>query len=237
MKNLTGGAAPMAASYWRSLSRPAAAVILAFTILTPFGTGELSAEGERYDRNEIPETETISGAAEQKALSAKVQVIVSAFTRVNRSLDRTTAASYAEHVIEAADRFGIHPFMVASIIIRESTVKQNARSRYAYGLMQINWKAHRKGLKASFSHIQTLDDLLQPRNNILAGTWIFSWYLKSSGGNTDKALAKYLGRTGRKYIKRVLAGYHEMLRDLEKMEKRATQTYDKITISVAYAVK
>lgn len=227
----------MAAGYLRSLSRPVATVILAFTILTPFGAGELSAEGERYDRNEIPETETIIGAAEQKALSAKVQVIVSAFTRVNGSLDRTTAASYAEHVIEAADRFGIHPFMVASIIIRESTVKQNARSRYAYGLMQVNWKAHRKGLKASFSHIQTLDDLLQPRNNILAGTWIFSWYLKSSGGNTDKALAKYLGRTGRKYIKRVLAGYHEMLRDLEKMEKRATQTSGEITISVAYAVE
>jgi soluble lytic murein transglycosylase-like protein len=34
--------------------------------------------------------------------------------------------------------------MIASIIIRESTVRQNARSRYAYGLMQINWKAHRK---------------------------------------------------------------------------------------------
>ncbi|MDO9509198.1 MAG: lytic transglycosylase domain-containing protein [Thermovirgaceae bacterium] len=227
----------MARSSLNSAFLPALAIFLAFVLPLSFEVREIRAEGERYERLDLPGPEVKPEKMEGEVSSAKVQVIVSAFIRVNRSLDKATATSYAGHVIEAADRFGINPFMVASIIIRESTVKQNAHSRYAYGLMQINWKAHRKGLKSAFNHIQTLDDLLQPRNNILAGTWIFSWYLKSSGGNTEKALAKYLGRTGRKYIKRVLVGYHEMLRNFEKIEKRTETTLGGSTILVAVAVE
>lgn len=211
----------------------AVAVLIALFFSLSFPAGRSCAEGECYDRLEIAAPEVQAEQEQTELPSSTIQVIVSAFTRVNGNLDESTAASYAVNIIEAAERFGVHPFMVASIIIRESTVKQNARSRYAYGLMQINWKAHRKGLKAAFNHIQTLDDLLQPRNNILAGTWIFSWYLKSSEGNIDRALAKYLGRSGKKYIRRVLAGYHEMLKEYEKMEKRAGRVAGTILIAVA----
>lgn len=216
-----------------------AAIVVSIAVLfsLSLAAGKSGAEGERYDRFESPALETKPSQEQPELSSSTIQVIVSAFTRVNRSLDRSTAASYAVSILEAAERFGVHPFMVASIIIRESTVKQNARSRCAYGLMQINWKAHRKGLKAAFNHIQTLDDLLQPRNNILAGTWIFSWYLKSSGGNIDRALAKYLGRSGKKYIRRVLAGYHQMLDEYEKIEKRAAGITVGSTTSVAFAVE
>lgn len=214
---------------------------VAFTVIAVFSlslAADVSnAEGERYDRLEICAPDPQPEQERSELPSSTIQVIVSAFTRVNRSLNATTAVSYAVSILEAAERFGVHPFMVASIIIRESTVKQSARSRYAYGLMQINWKAHRKGLKAAFNHIQTLDDLLQPRNNILAGTWIFSWYMKSSGGNIDRALAKYLGRSGRKYIKRVLAGYQEMLNEYKKIEKRADGATSISTTSMAFAVK
>lgn len=215
----------------------AVAAAIALVFLLSQAAGRAGAEGERYDRLEIPapEAKPLQGQAELSP--STIQVIVSAFTRVNKSLDLSTASSYAVYILEASERFGVHPFMVASIIIRESTVKQNARSRYAYGLMQVNWKAHRKGLKAAFNCIQTLNDLLQPRNNILAGTWIFSWYLKSSGGNIDRALTMYLGRSGRKYIKRVLAGYHQMIKECEKIEKRADVIMAGSTTSVAFAVK
>jgi len=215
----------------------AIAVSIVVVISLSLAAGKSGAEGERYDKLESPVLDAKPSQEQTELPSSKIQVIVSAFIRVNRSLDRSTAASYAVCILEAAERFGVHPFMVASIIIRESTVKQNAHSRYAYGLMQINWKAHRKGLKAAFNHIQTLDDLLQPRNNILAGTWIFSWYLKSSGGNIDRALAMYLGRSGKKYIRRVLAGYHQMLNEYEKIEKRADRIAVGSTISVAFAVE
>jgi soluble lytic murein transglycosylase-like protein len=215
----------------------AISVMMAISFSLSFSVCIAGAEGERYERLEIPVPETSPAQEEKELSSSAIHVIVSAFTGVNRNLDRSMAASYAVSILEASERFGVHPFIVASIIIRESTVKQNARSRYAYGLMQINWKAHRKGLKAAFYHIQTLEDLLQPRNNILAGTWIFSWYLKSSGGNVDRALAKYLGRSGKKYIRRVLAGYQQMLNEFEKIEKRAGETPKGSTISVAFAVK
>lgn len=215
----------------------AIAVLLAFFFSLSFSVCMADAEGERYDRLEIAAVEAKPAQKNTELSSPAIHVIVSAFTRVNRDLNRSMAASYAVSIMEASERFGVHPFIVASIIIRESTVKQNARSRYAYGLMQINWKAHRKGLKAAFSHIQSLDDLLQPRNNILAGTWIFSWYLKSSGGNVDRALAKYLGRSGKKYIRRVLAGYQQMLKEFEKIDKRAGNNQAGSTISVAFAVE
>ena len=230
----------MTKSSWNSVPLPALALFTALILSLSFGVREVSAEGERYERLEITVPEARAEKTEemeQEVSSAKVLVIASAFTRANRNLDQAQAARYGEHILEAAERFGVHPFMVASIIIRESTVKQNARSRYAYGLMQVNWKAHRKGLKAAFNHIQTLDDLLQPRNNILAGTWIFSWYLRSCGGSTDKALAKYLGRSGKKYIKRVLALYNEMLGDFEKIKKRAMVTLDASHKLVAFAVE
>jgi len=198
--------------------------------------GQVSAEGERYDRMEIPTPAEKAKEEEFCVSSAKIQVIVSAFTRVNRALDQATAALYATHVIEASENFGVHPFMIASIIIRESTVKPNARSRYAYGLMQINWKAHRKGLKKAFSDIRTLEDMIKPRNNIMAGTWIFSWYLKSSNGDINKALAKYLGRTGKKYINRVLAGYDAMLKEFEK-DQDPVRTQINVSSSVAYGVQ
>ncbi len=199
------------------------------------------AEGERYDRLEVPPPAVRADEPEDSEVKAapeiKTEVIVSAFTRVNKGLDRSTAAVYASHVLEAAGEFGVHPFMIASLIIRESTVKQNARSRHAYGLMQINWKAHRSSLKKAFSAIQSLDDLLQPRNNILAGTWIFSWYLQSSGGDMDKALSKYLGRTGKKYVSRVMGGFQEMLKDMERYQKKFGAVPDKRIASVAFAVE
>jgi soluble lytic murein transglycosylase-like protein len=206
-------------------------------LVAVFAGGPLWAEGERYDRLEVPSPAEKAKEEDLCVSSARIQVIVSAFTRVNRGLDQTIAASYASHVLEASESFGIHPFMIASIIIRESTVKPNARSRYAYGLMQINWKAHRNGLKKAFSQIQTLEDLLKPRNNILAGTWIFSWYLKSSNGDIKKALAKYLGRTGSKYINRVLAGYNAMLQEFEKNQDLVRTQIADISPSMACAVE
>ena len=181
-------------------------------------TGPASAEGERYDRLEMPVPAPLADESPPKGLEA--EVIVSAFTRANNSLDRPTASKYARHVLEAAGEFGVDPFMIASIIIRESTVRQNARSRYALGLMQINWKAHRKGLTKAFHEINTADDLLKPRNNVLAGTYIFSWYLKSCGGDVDRALSRYLGRSGRKYVSKVLLCAQDMKKELEKFRKK-----------------
>jgi len=195
--------------------------LLSFTLILAFflpAVGPASAEGERYDRFEVPVP--ITWPEENPSRDLEAEVIVSAFTRANKSLDRPTASKYAHHVLEAAGEFGVDPFLIASIIIKESTVRQNARSRYALGLMQINWKAHRKGLTKAFREINTADDLLEPRYNVLAGTYIFSWYLKSCGGDVEKALSRYLGRAGRKYVSKVRLCAQDMKKELEKYRKR-----------------
>jgi len=224
------------------MSRSSQTAFLAFLALIwsffSIATAPAFAEGERYDRLEVIVPVQSEEDPEKDVLSdLKADVIVSAFTRVNRGLDSSTASNYASHVLEASGEFGVHPFMIASIIIRESTVKQNARSRHAYGLMQINWRAHRKGLTKAFSTIRTLDDLLQPRNNIFAGTYIFSWYLRSSDGDVDKALSKYLGRNGRKYISRVMSDYRDMIKQLEKRKDKLGSETVRSSSSVAFAVE
>lgn len=149
----------------------------------------------------------------QKCLEIKRQVMAQTFTSVNSRLDDTSALKFAEYAMEAGGTFGIDPFLVASIMIKESHVKYKARSgRGAYGLMQINWKVHSRNIRKTFSQIKTLSDLIQPRNNILVGTYIFSCYLKSANGDVSKALSRYLGASGTRYRASVMK-YHG------KMEK------------------
>ena len=212
--------------------------LLLFTLTMAFClvlAGPASAEGERYDRLEVPVPVPL--VEENPSRDLEAEVIVAAFTRANKSLDRPTASKYAHHVLEAALEFGVDPFMIASIIIRESTVRQNARSRYALGLMQVNWKAHRKGLTKAFREINTADDLLKPRNNVLAGTYIFSWYLNSCGGDVDRALSRYLGRTGGKYVTKVQLCVQDMKKELEKYRKKYGTLPLCSTLSKDYAIE
>jgi soluble lytic murein transglycosylase-like protein len=70
--------------------------------------------------------------------------------------------------------------------------------------MQINWKAHRTGLTSSFSGIDSRTDIYDPKKNILAGTYIFSCYLRSSGGDVQKALKRYVGGNAPRYVSGVI---------------------------------
>jgi soluble lytic murein transglycosylase-like protein len=192
-------------------------------LLTVFaGTG--FAEGDVYDRIMTEEpSEKQEKPAPVETRDGKIAVIMDRFMKVNPELDEYAAGKFAEYILEASDEFGVHPFLIAAIIIKESTVRYKARSRYAYGLMQINWSAHRRGLRSSFGEIRTLNDLIQPRNNILAGTYIFSCYLDSSDGNVSEALAMYLGSSGPRYINGVMKHYKIMLAKYEeKQEQRMT---------------
>jgi len=205
---------------------------LCLLVLLYVCVGSAFAEGDVYDRIPLEEvvetpteeTEETSNPVHVEKGNEKIAVIADRFMKVNPELEPYAARKYGEYILEASELFGVNPFLIAAMIIKESTVRYKARSRYAYGLMQINWNAHKHGLRSAFSGIQTLDDLIQPRNNILAGTYIFSWYLDSSDGDVSEALAKYLGTTGKRYIKRVMKNYEIMLAEFkEKQEQRITR--------------
>lgn len=179
--------------------------------LTLFLPNPSQAEGDYLVRLEQKDTGGEVGLDKTQLESLmKRTVIMESFLKANRKLDREEAWEYSGYVMEASKLFGVDPFLIASMIIKESTVNKDARSKYAYGLMQINWRVHKKGLHSAFKQIRSLQDLLLPRNNILAGTYIFSWYMKSSSYDVKKALGRYLGRNGSKYINGVLSLYNRM---------------------------
>ena len=153
--------------------------------------------------------------AEPPALTAQRAAIAALFSRMNGNLGPEKAEKYANHVLEAGQLFGIDPLLVASILVRESRANASARNRSSIGLMQVNWKAHAKNLPRAFPSIRTVKDLFDPRNNILAGAWIFSCYHKSSGGDVSKSLKKYLGSGGTKYIERVMSAYRTLKGDAQ----------------------
>jgi soluble lytic murein transglycosylase-like protein len=155
--------------------------------------------------------------AENPLVTAQRTAIAGLFARMNRNLGPEKAERYANHVLEAGNLFGIDPLIVASILVRESRANASAKNRSSIGLMQVNWKAHAKNLPKAFPGIQTVKDLFDPRNNILAGSWIFSCYHKSAGGDLSKSLKKYLGGNGTKYVERVMSAYRTLKGDTQAL--------------------
>ncbi|MBN1333762.1 MAG: transglycosylase SLT domain-containing protein [Synergistales bacterium] len=175
---------------------------------TGFGEGQEIISLHHMTVKASQEKETLF---RETALDLKQKVMAEKFKNVNSKLEDYEAHKFSEYVLEASRTFGIDPFLIASIMIKESNLRYKARSRSAaYGLMQINWKVHRENIRKTFSQVRDLPDIIQPRNNILVGTYIFSSYLNSSKGDVTKALSRYLGSSGKKYIAGVLKHHQDM---------------------------
>lgn len=132
--------------------------------------------------------------------SSIIEAAAYTFCYSNRRLSWKKACDYAQYVTEACRRFGADPSLVTAIIIKESHAKENARSKYAVGLMQVYWRLHSKTIKKQFPHITSEKILMEPRNNIMVGTWLFTRYMVNSGGDEKKAMQRYLGSQAGKYI-------------------------------------
>ena len=135
--------------------------------------------------------------------SAKMDAAAYIFRYYNRNLTDEKAKDYAKFVMEASHRYSIDPALITGIIIKESTAKMNARTKYAVGLMQVYWQLHKKTIGAQFPHIRSEKILMEPRNNIMVGTWLFSQYMINCKGDVTKALRRYLGSQGMHYVSMV----------------------------------
>ena len=169
---------------------------------------------------EPPLPEVAPAPVEPPLVTAQRKAIAALFCRINKNLGAEKAERYADHVLDAGRLFGVDPLIVASILVRESRVNASAKNRSNIGLMQVNWKAHEKNLPRAFPDIRNVKDLFDPKNNILAGAWIFSCYHRSSGGDLAKSLKKYVGGNSG-YVEKVLSAYRTLRNDLATLAASA----------------
>ena len=119
-----------------------------------------------------------------EAKNAKAANIAALFTRVNPSLSAKKAQDYATVVIQAGEKFKQDPYVIAALIVHESTVNNKAVSKGGdYGLMQIRWKVHAKAIKQRFPKVKKASDMFDARTNIFYGTEILSDCVNKSGGD------------------------------------------------------
>lgn len=120
------------------------------------------------------------------------RIIYALFTETNPNLTASDAKKYSEIVIEAAEKFKQNPYVIASIIVHESTVNNRALSKGGdYGLMQVRWKIHEKAVKQRFPRVKHGKDMFDARTNIFFGTEIFRDCMKKSNNDVGRALLRY----------------------------------------------
>ena len=147
---------------------------------------------------------------------AKARNIYQLFRKVNPKLSAGNAKKYSEIVIAAAKKYKQDPYVIASIIVHESTVKSNAVSKGGdYGLMQVRWRVHEKAIKAEYPKVKKASDFFDARTNIFFGTRILSECAAKSK-DLKGALLRYSGG-GTKVTAKVM----NTLKQLQSMEKTA----------------
>ena len=125
------------------------------------------------------------------------------FTKHNPKLSEGSAKKYADIAIEAGKKYKQDPYVIAAIIVHESTVNYKAISKGGdYGLMQVRWKVHEKAIKKEYPKIRKAADFLDPKTNIFFGTRILSECAAKSN-NLRGALLRYSGG-GEKVTQKVL---------------------------------
>ena len=152
----------------------------------------------------------------------KSRNIYQLFMRVNPKLSASTAKKYIEIIIAAGKKYKQDPYVIASIIVHESTVKANAVSKGGdYGLMQVRWRVHEKAIKAEYPKIKKATDFFDARTNIFFGTRILSECAAKSK-NLKGALLRYSGG-GTKVTAKVM----NTVKELQAMEKKTAPKQEK----------
>ena len=133
-------------------------------------------------------------------------------------IEHKIAAEFADWILEASERQGIAPELLASLVITESSFRKHATSNVgAVGPTQIRpdfWRAF-CGAK----------DLTDPEQNIYCGAQVLSHLLERCEGNQACALAAYnVGPYGRREgaAKRYVAKIDRYLSSLEQVEYSET---------------
>lgn len=158
----------------------------------------------------------MTGASEAAKKPSSPQVdsrarnIYQVFTKANPGLSGADAKKFAEIVIEAAEKYKLDPYVIAGIIIHESTVNTKAVSKGGdYGLMQVRWKVHEKAIKKEFPKVRKASDMFDARTNIFYGAEIFAYCMRKANNDVRGGLMRYSAGS-EKLANKVLATVKEL---------------------------
>lgn len=169
------------------------------------------AEIERYDFPSLPSTglrsldnsmpptpkkETIrqqfNTEAEMFCREVQKDSIADLLQKYNKRLSDEKADVYAGFIIQASEKFQQDPFLIAAVVVTESSARHDAVSKGGdYGLMQVRWRVHQKKIRQKYPHITKPSDMFHPEYNLLVGTEIFSTYHATAKQDVKNALLYY----------------------------------------------
>lgn len=125
-----------------------------------------------------------------------------------------------------AEKNGLDPYMVASLIRQETEFNPGAVSnKNAYGLMQLLPAVGRSMAKEEGIHHFRTDDLLNPATNILLGTHYLRQMLDKFGGQPEYAFAAYNAGDDRVTDWQSIGNYHGIDEFVESIPFTETREY------------
>ena len=146
----------------------------------------------------------------QKQTDSIAGNIYALFMKHNPKLSAVNAKKYSELIIEASDKYKQNPYVIAAIIVHESTVNNKAVSKGGdYGLMQIRWKYHKDAVRKDFPKVKDAKDMFDAKVNIFYGTKLFGEYMKKANNDLRGGLMGY-SAGGVKLTTKVLATVKEL---------------------------
>ena len=155
-----------------------------------------------------------------KVNEARRKSIAALLRQYNKKLTDEEAYDYAILIMQASEKFEQNPFVIAALVVSESSARHDAVSRGGdYGLMQVRWRVHEKKIRNKYPHIVKAKDMLNPKDNLLVGTEIFSVYRASAQHDVRGALMYYSAGNRRMTDKvftllaQLEKSYHERLRN------------------------
>ncbi|MGB9975738.1 lytic transglycosylase domain-containing protein [Thermovenabulum sp.] len=125
-----------------------------------------------------------------------ISLIAALFFNLNWFLKTIYPLKYEDYIVKYSKEYGLDPYLIASVIKIESNFNPSSISnKGAVGLMQIMpstavWAAEKMGIK------EEKIDLMDPKTNIMIGTWYLSDLLREFQGDITLALAAYNGGRG-----------------------------------------
>jgi soluble lytic murein transglycosylase-like protein len=129
--------------------------------------------------------------AEQKAIKeAEQNALVKYYSAQNKAVSGVAIKQIVRHTDEASKKFNVPQTLILAVIETESRLNPFAKSSgNAEGLMQIIPSYHQDKINANGG----IENIVNPKYNILMGTAILREYLVKFNFNNEQALLQYNG--------------------------------------------